>query len=188
MKRKVFAVLSALCAAILITSTVLAGSIRLKSEPRFDLGSLIVSGVAGGLGGTDWDIIFNASGTASVVCTNNGTNDVPGQSYPHVDGAGKEALPGDSEFRKKGTSPFTVTAVPQEELDPYISWEKGGCPNSNWSARYDFVYWESATILVKDPLSGEVVATFNFACVTTRIPANDGYTFDDGDVTCKQIR
>jgi hypothetical protein len=187
-KRKVISILAALLAVVLVTSTVFAGSIRLKSEPTFRLGSLIVSGVASGLGGTNWLVEVTATGPATVVCTNNGSNDVPGQSSPKVNGKGSQALYSDSPFRKKGTSPFTVTAKPAwDELNPYLYWADGGCPNENWTARYDFVYWETATILVKDPLSGEVVATFNFACTTTRIPANDGYTFDDGKVSCVQV-
>jgi hypothetical protein len=186
MKRKIFSLIAALCAAILITSTVFAGAIKLSSS--FRLGSLIAEGVATGLGGTDWLLELSASGRASVICTNFGGNDVPGQSYPHVDSNGTVTLDGDSQFRKNGKSPFTVTAKPGEELSPVISSEAGSCPNRNWNARIDFVYWEKATILVKDPVTEAVVATYNYTCTTTRIPQNDGYTFDDGTISCSQIK
>jgi len=187
MKRRIISITTALLAAILLTSTVFAGAIKFSSI-EFRLGSFIVDGLAYGLGGTDWLVEVEASGHASVICTNYGSNDVPGQSYPHVDGNGAGVLESDSPFEKKGKSPFTVTAVPEEELNPYISWDAGGCPNPNWTARIDFVYWESATIFVKDPITGEIVNTLNYDCTTTRIPQDDGYTFDDGTVSCSEVK
>ncbi len=186
MKRKIISVITALFATILITSTVFAGAIKLSGS--FGLGSLIASGFASGLGNTDWILELQASGQASVICTNYGNNDVPGQSSPRINGKAAQALPGDSQLRKNGKSPFSITAKPEEEIDPVISWDAGGCPNPNWTARIDFVYWDTATIVVKDPITEEVVATYNYSCTTTRVPQNDGYTFDDGTVSCTLIK
>jgi len=188
MNKKFLSILTALLLVTLMTSTVSAGGAVKLSGVQFRLGSLITSGIASGLGSTDWKLELDAGGRASVICTNNGNNDVPGQSSPHVDGKGAQALPGDSQLRKNGRSPFSVTAKPQEEIDPIISWDAGGCPNPNWTARIDFVYWDSATILVIDPITNAVVTTYKYTCVTTRVPQNDGYTFDDGTVSCTQTK
>lgn len=188
--------MTAILAAVVITSTVFAGAIKL-SRISFSLGSLIADGVATGLGKADaLELELQASGHASVICTNHGENDVPGQSSPHVDGSGKEALPGDSGFSKNGKSDFSVTADSEVETNPYISWEEGGCPNPNWTARIDFVYWEDATIMVKDTETLDengdpvTIKTYHYACTTTRIPStdpNDDYTFDDGTVSCTLV-
>ena len=190
MKRLLVSIVTALVAVIMITSTVFAGKISLGGALQTSLGSFIAKGTFVGVGSTDWLVELQTSGVASVICTNNGSNDVPGQSYPHVDGSGSEALPYDpSNLVKNGKSPFNVTAKPTwDEKNPYLSWSEGGCPNENWSARYDFVYWDKAIILVKDPVSKQVVATFKFVCTTTRIPQNDVYTFDDGTVSCSQVK
>jgi len=187
MHRKLYSILAVLLIAILATSTVFAGAAIKLSSSNFALGSLITSGVATGLGNTDWVFEVNASGHASVICSNYGGNDVPGQSSPHVDGKGSQAVPHE-QITKNGKAAFTVIAKPEEELNPTIPWDAGGCPNPNWSARIDFVYWDSAVITAIDPTTNTVAATFEFSCVTTRIPQNDDYTFDDGTVSCTQIK
>ena len=186
MKRKLYTVLTVLMVVMLTTSPALArGAIKLSSSD-FALGSFITSGVATGLSNIDWIFEVNASGHASVICTNYGSNDVPGQSSPHVDGKGTQDVP-QEQITKNGKASFYVRAVPPEEQNPVISWDAGGCPNPNWSARIDFVYWDSAIIQVIDPSTYQVAATFKFNCVTTRIPQEDGYTFDDGTVSCTPV-
>jgi hypothetical protein len=166
------------------------GGIKLSSS--FKLGSLIADGIATGLGKTDWVLKLDGVGHAAVICTNNGSNDVPGQSSPHVDGTGTQSLPGDSQLRKNGKSPFSVEALPDAEANPTeFDWVAGGCPNSNWTARVDFVYWDYAKITVYSPLDtsfSSPVATYEYQCVTTRTgPAGDpDSTFDDGTVACTQ--
>jgi hypothetical protein len=187
MNRKLYSILVVLLVTTIFTSTVSAGN-AIKLSATFKLGSLVADGVATGLGKTDWVIELISDGHASVICTNNGSNDVPGQSSPHVDGMGTQSLPGNSQLRKNGKSPFSVTAKPEEETNVTILWNVGGCPNPNWTAKIDFVYWDRATIRVKDPLTNAVVSTYDYTCTTTRIPQNDGYTFDDGIVSCTQIK
>ena len=187
MKRKLYTILTVLMIVMLTTSPALArGAIKLSSSD-FALGSLIATGVATGLSNIDWRFEVNANGHASVICTNYGSNDVPGQSSPHVDGKGTQDVPHE-DITKNGKSSFTVIAKPEEEINTTIPWDAGGCPNPNWSARIDFVYWDSATVNVIDPATPDVIAaTFKFSCVTTRIPQNDGYTFDDGTVSCTRV-
>lgn len=187
MNKRLFSILAVLLIATLLTSTVYAGGAVKLSGVSFNLASLISKGFASGLGSTDWILELNASGHAGVICTNNGNNDVPGQSSPHVDGKGTQALPGSSQLRKNGRSPFNVEAKPDVEINPIISWSEGGCPNPNWTARVDFVYWDGATILVKDPITQAVVATYKYACSTTKTGSNSTpSTFDDGTVSCTQ--
>jgi hypothetical protein len=184
MKKNIFSVLSALLlVAILATPVAAGGGIKLSS---WGLGSLIANGAAFGLGNTDWLIQLEASGHASVICTNPGKNSVPGQSSPHVDSTGVQEIPKES-LTKNGKAPFSVRTTPEEELNPFITWQEGGCPNSKWAAEIDFVYWEHAIVSLIDPITQVVVTQLEFTCVTTRIPQNDGYTFDDGTVSCTQI-
>lgn len=190
MKRKLYTVLAVLMIVMLTTSPALArGAIKL-SGATFSLGSLISNGFATGLGSTDWVLVMDAAGHAGVTCTNNGGNDVPGQSYPHVEGSGVTTLPGSDPLRKNGKSPYAVTAKSEFEETRYISWDEGGCPNSNWTARIDFIFWDSATINVYDPSDtafSTPVATYKFACVTTYTgPNSTATTFDDGTVSCIQ--
>lgn len=184
MKRKVFSILTAMFAAVLITSTVFAGAIKLSGSAR--LGSIIFQGYVLGIGKTNWNLEMTATGVTSVICTNPGSNDVPGQSYPKVTGKAIQAIPED-QIQKNGKAPVFLKAKPAEEENP-IPWDIGGCPNPNWTGKSDFVYWDGFTILVKDPLTDAVTATFKYTCTTVRIPQNDGYTFDDGKVTCTLIK
>lgn len=184
MKKNIFSVLSVLLVITLLATPVSAGGgIKLSG---FRLGSLIADGTAFGLGNTDWLIELRASGSASVVCTNAGQNPVPGQSSPHFDGTGVQELPKES-LTKNGKTPFSVETTPEEEINTVITWQDGGCPNSNWTAKIDFVYWEHAVISLIDPETKEIVTELIFTCVTTRIPQNDGYTFDDGTVSCTRV-
>jgi hypothetical protein len=182
--KKIFTVLSVLLViTILATPVAAGGGIKLSG---FRLGSLIADGTAFGLGNTDWLLELEASGTASVLCTNYGKNPVPGQSSPHVDGRGIQELPKES-LTKNGKTPFSVRTTPEEELNPFITWQEGGCPNSKWTAKIDFVYWEHAVISLIDPVTLEPITQLEFACITTRIPQHDGYTFDDGTVSCSRV-
>ena len=191
MRKKIIAVFHAFLATLLFTTSALAGGSVKITSAGFDLGSLITKGIASGLGSTDWILVLSASGHAAVTCTNNGSNDVPGQSSPHVDASGAQSLPGDSQLRKNGRTLFYVEAVPEAEVDPAaFDWQAGGCPNANWTARMDFVFWDFATIRVYSPLDtsfSNPVATYEYQCVTTRTGPNDTpSTFDDGTVSCWQ--
>jgi hypothetical protein len=184
MKKNIFSVFSVLLVlTILATPVAAGGGIKLSG---FRLGSLIADGSAFGLGNTDWLIKLDASGTASVICTNRGRNPVPGQSSPHVDGSGFQELPKES-LTKNGKAPFSVETTSEEEINTTITWQEGGCPNSNWTAAIDFVYWEHAIVSLIDPVTERVVTSLEFNCVTTKIPQNDGYTFDDGTVSCTRV-
>jgi hypothetical protein len=188
MKKILYPVFTAILIAVLLVSPAGAGGYKL-SGTTFTLGSLLANGFATGLGKTDWRIVLDASGTGAVVCVNNGSNPVPGQSAPHIDGSATQQLGGGDPLRKNGKAPFRVEAIPAEEAPGYVlDWQQGGCPNSNWTAYIDFIFWDHAVISLKDPLTLESVATFEYVCVTTRTgPNSTPSTFDDGTVSCRQI-
>lgn len=189
MKKRLFTILTLALIIALSTSTVYAAGFKLSAG--FKLGSLDASGFVSGLGHTDWVLMLNAQGHADVICTNPGGNDVPGQSSPHINAIGTDALPGNDPLRKNGKSPFEVTATPDFEINPAIAWDVAGCPSSNWTGKVDFVYWDFATINLYSPTDttfSNPVATYKFTCVTTRTgPNSTPTTFDDGTVSCTQI-
>jgi len=202
MKKKLYIVLTILMIVMLTTSPALArGAIKLSSPSDsvdFTLGSLIADGTGSGLGNTDWVVVLNGSGHAGVICTNNGENDVPGQSFPHVVGSGVQVLFGDSHLRDNGKQQYEVVAKSEYEGPDAktLTWYEGGCPNSNWTARIDFVYWDFATLYAFDPANYDpdninyslAEVRYEFQCVTTYTgPSGEpDNTFDDGFVSCKQ--
>jgi len=161
MKRKMISLITAIFAAILITSTVFAGAIKLSAS--FRLGSLIAEGTIKGLGNEDVRVFLEASGLPVVTCTNKGGNQAPGQNPPKVSASGDTLLFGYDLTRKNGKSPYGV-----ETNDPVVvDAIEYGCPNANWTATIDFVYWTDATINVYDLYTNELLFTQDYTCDTT---------------------
>lgn len=175
MKSKLYTVLMVLLIAVIAVTPVFArGAVKLTNI-QFSLGSLIAEGFARGLGNTDVTVVLDGSGIPAVTCTNYGGNDVPGQSYPKISATGQQTLLGDDPLRKNGKSPFfTETDDPET-----IPWDEAGCPNSNWTAYVDFIFWTEATISVFDTATGALLETQDYTCVTTRYPAS---------VTCTAVK
>lgn len=174
MKRKIISITTALLAAILLTSTVFAGAIKFSSV-TFRLGSLIADGYLTGLGNQDVEVELTATGIPAITCTNYGGNQVPGQSYPKISASGNQTLQDDDQRSKNGKSQFFV----ETDETGVLTWNEAGCPNSNWSATIDFVYWTEATINVYDLYTGDFLASQNYTCETTRYPAS---------VTCTPVK
>ena len=168
MKNRVSSLLLATLLVILMVSPVSAGpGIGLKGV-KFSLGSLIADGILSRLGRTDVNVVLDASGIPAISCINPGGHAVPGHSYPKVSATGQEAALGSSPIRKNGRSPFSV-----ETDDPVsLPWNVAGCPNANWSARIDFIYWTNATIRVYDIATNTLQVEQNYKCTTTRSPAS----------------
>lgn len=175
MKKKILSILTFILAASILTSPVSAGGAVKLSGIQFSLGSLIANGFASGLGNTDVTVVLDASGIPAIVCTNPGNNDVPGQSYPKVSATGQHSLAGNDPLRKNGKSPFIT-----ETVDPVtVPWDLAGCPNPNWTARIDFIFWTEATISIYDTATGALLRRQNYTCTTTRSPDS---------VSCTRIR
>jgi hypothetical protein len=173
MKKRMLSILSTLLIVVFITTSVGAeGAVKLNSV-TFRIGSLIAEGYASGLGRTDVVVELVARGDAVIICTNPGHNDVPGQSSPKISAIGYQAMPGNDPIRKNGRSPFDVETTTQ---DP-VTWDMAGCPNSNWTAHVDFVFWTHATISVYNT-NHDLLKQQDYLCTTTREPE---------DVTCSLV-
>ena len=187
MKKKLSTFLTVILTAMLMTSTVSAGGVKISAN--WGLSSLLANVTATGLGSSDYVFVLTATGFASATCTNQGGNAAPGQNYPHVDAVGQTLVPdGDTPVTKNGKAVFPIEAIPDEEIVQQIPWDVAGCPNSNWTAVVDFVYWQFATITAYNISSGAIAAQYNYQCTTTRTgPNNTPSTFDDGTVSCTSI-
>lgn len=168
MKKKFLSLLMVLLVSVLMVSSVSAGGAVKLSGVQFSLGSLIAEGFASGLGNTDVTVVLDASGIPAITCTNYGGNDVPGQSYPKVSASGWQFLLGSDPRTKNGRSPFKTETADQTSLP----WDEAGCPNSNWTANIDFIFWTDATISVYDTATGDLLTSQNYTCTTTRFPAS----------------
>ena len=147
MKKKLLSLLSVLLMTTLFVSPVSAGRGIGLSSVTFSLGSLIANGTLVRLGPTDVTVVLDAIGIPAITCTNNGENDVPGQSYPRILASGSQFIDGDS-VSKNGKAPFSTETVDPETLP----WDVAGCPSANWTGRIDRILWTDATITVKDSL------------------------------------
>src|SRR5215211_2969819 len=136
MKKKLLSLLSALLMITLFVSPVSAGRGIGLSSVTFSLGSLIANGTLVRLGPTDVTVVLDAGGIPSITCTNNGPNDVPGQSSPKIFARGSQFIDGDS-VSKNGKAPFNTETNDPETLP----WDVAGCPNANWTARIDKILW-----------------------------------------------
>ena len=166
MSRKLMVILGVLVLVGLTTTTVFAGRYRVATFD-FKLGSLIADGSLTGLGNQDVTVELDASGIPLVTCTNQGGNQAPGQNPPKVSATGTQFL-SHNIFTKNGTSPFNV-----ETNDPQLGLtaKQMGCPNNNWKAKIDFVFWTQATIKVHTgDITGPVGLKQDFACTTTHNP------------------
>ena len=174
MKKKILSLLiTVLLVTTLMTSTVSAGgNVGLRSV-QFSLGSLDVTGTLTGLGGYKDGVVaeLTASGTPVVTCTSRGGNKAPGQNPSQVLASGVQLI---TKIFKNGTALVDVKA------EPTLTGIQGGCPNDNWTANIDFVYWTNATITVMDPSTDPdtVLLQQNYTCVTTR---------DPDSVSCKLV-
>jgi len=168
MNKKLTSILVALLLMALTTSTASAGGAVRLTRVEFSLGnSLDVSGILTGLGGyTDGVTVeLTAIGDPVVTCTSRGGNQAPGQNPSQVLASGVQLI---TKIFKNGTAPVEVSA------EPTLTGTQAGCPNNNWTANIDFVFWTHATITVTDPSTDPdtVLLQQNYTCVTTRDPDN----------------
>jgi hypothetical protein len=175
MKKKILSILTVLLVALIMTSSVSAGGNVGLSRVTFKLGSLTATGTLTGLGGYREGVTVNlaASGIPVVTCINPGGNQSPGQNPPKVNANGNQFI-GPQGITKKGTAPMNVKAEPGP-----ITGTQGGCPNDNWTARIDFIFWTSAMITVHDTATNTLLLTQNYSCTTTR---------DPDSVSCKLVK
>jgi hypothetical protein len=92
-------------------------------------------GKVAGLGGTTFTITVEATGTASVTCTNPGGNVAPGQSFTTTVAGTSGPFP----TPRNGQARFTV-----ESVTPTAP--PGSCPNPMWTATVTDVAFTTATV------------------------------------------
>ena len=153
MKKRILFLFSVLLIATLLASPVAAGRGIGLSGVTFALGSLIANGTLVRLGPTDVTVILDASGIPLITCTNNGGNDVPGQSSPRITASGSQFIDGDS-VSKNGKAPFTTETIDPETLP----WNVAGCPSATWTAHIDKILWTDALITVTDTTGTELLS------------------------------
>jgi hypothetical protein len=167
-RRRLISILSLIILLVLTTTTALAAKPRFSSAITFSLGSLIADGRLVGLGTQDVAVILDATGIPVVSCRNQAGHLVPGQNPPKVSARGTQILVHET-YTRNGSAGFTV-----ETNDPLpSSAKKMGCPNDNWTATIDFVFWTKAIIEVRaNIVTGDLLLRQDFDCVTTRSPAS----------------
>jgi hypothetical protein len=139
------------------------GNGQILGSIHFSLGSLIAQGDVV-LGNIDAVVSLSASGIPVVTCTSPGGNLAPGQNPPRVSGSASQSV--DRSFTKNGRTPFTVEADAQTSL----SARRLGCPNNNWTASIDFVFWDQAVVTLTDSTTGALLEKRVFSCLTQRNP------------------
>jgi hypothetical protein len=97
------------------------------------------TGKVAGLGGTTFEILVSAPGTATVECTNPAGNVAPGQTFDTTasGSSGPLATPRNGQFR------FTV-----ESVTPTAP--PGSCPNPMWTAEVVDVEFGDATVTLEE--------------------------------------
>jgi hypothetical protein len=164
MRRKLFALLTAVVVLSVTVSPAFAQSIRITLT-GFRLGSLIADGKVR-LTHThpeDTHITLHASGTADVTCADGHTTWVV--EGAHVEAAGQTTVWA-GQFNHRGLAHFTVET---EDPTPVYDVCEGHPVHS-----VGFVYWDYASVAAQ---AGDLYTQQNFRCETT-----------PECVTCKRVR
>ena len=144
-KRGFFSVLVAALATLLLGTAAHAASPHFVKGPTLtDNGTtLTASGSIAGLGNEDVTITLDATGTATIICTNPAGNVAPGQTRT-VDVSGEQTITD----VKNGRANFNVAT-----LEPTAP--QDACPNRKWTASITDVNFTDATLTVEQ--GGQVV-------------------------------
>ena len=172
MKRSLSVVL-AIGALLVFTATASAANpqFRRNGAPTLtDNGSVLTLNASmTGLGNGNLLVDINWTGTTiGNTCTSPGGNNSPGQNPATSVG---------------GTASFVLTpskngnvVIGGSTTAPTITPQQAGCPNSNWSASYTDVVFNSATVTIDQPSTG-----FHYECEAA-FPA--GGTTNGGTYSC----
>jgi hypothetical protein len=141
MKRIIGIAFVALAIVLGFPSTALAQSGHFVGTPTCtDQGTTVeCSGKVAGLGGTTFSITVEASGVATVECTNPAGNVAPGQTFTTTStgSTGPQPTPRNGQFR------FNL-----ESVTPTAP--AGSCPNPQWTAEVVDVEFGDASITLRE--------------------------------------
>lgn len=161
MKKNLLTVWMVLLIALVAISPAAAGGV----SGKIGLGSITFDGVAYGFSSGPVTITLFARGIPAVSCISPGGSVAPGQNPVPVTGEDSATY----ELAVDENGKFAIAL----EADPNVaglSAKKLGCPNNNWNASVDFVFWNYVKITVTDDDSGKVLWEKESACTTTRNP------------------
>lgn len=156
-------------AALLITTAgvALANNVHFKppnQNPSFSDNGLTLTafGDLAGLGNGDVLVTLTAQANVAATCTNQGTNQAPGQNPAPITVKGSEAIPA-SEI-KNGNVAFKVTTT----APPTTISGAPGCPNPNWTETITDLAFTSAILTVEQPVGTTVLtASCTFSPATS---------------------
>jgi len=176
MKKKLFAIWTALLISMLVFSPVAAGGVSVT----WGGGSIIAEGYAYGFSKDAVVITLNAKGTPYVSCFDPGNgNLVPGQN-PNLVVDGTDAF---FHFPVDENGKFEVRLEADADISGLTAIDLG-CPNNNWTFDLDWVDWSWASITVSEASTSDTLWYKEYTCTTT--PPEP--TPEDYDVDCTAIK
>lgn len=128
---------------------------------------VLASGMVAGQGSDTYEVRVTASGVPIASCRNGGQNRPPGQNPVSVTGLGDSDL---TPTTKKGRLAFenvASTISTQALIDLFTPFP---CPNENWTAFLDFVFWDYVKLDLIEKATGNIVDTLEYSCTTLRDP------------------
>ena len=162
MKKKLYLLLVTLLVTMLAISPVYAGGV----SGRIGLGSITFTGSAYGFSRDAVTITLFATGIPVVTCHGPGSNKlVPGQNPVPVQAETSANIA--PTFDENGK--FAIQLEAQPNIQGFTG-KQLGCPNNNWTATVDFVYWNYVKLTVVENSTGKVLWQKESACTTTRNP------------------
>jgi hypothetical protein len=167
----------------------------------FKLGSLIAEGTLWGLGKVVFDdnpeILMTASAkTFERICFNKGGGGLPAVFNADLGDFGASDLDAD-EITRRGKSDFEVIAstypvwpasIEDFPLAPVadgeVAWRKYNCPNSNWTPRITFVFWDAVKI---ETTGTDKTNEYFFACNTWKTYTDKNMKVFEAGIVCDQV-
>jgi hypothetical protein len=162
MNKKFYSFFISLLIAMLAFTPVYAGGV----SGKVGLGSITFEGSAYGFSREAVTITLYAEGDPVVACHGPGNNKlVPGQNPVPVTGEASATY----DLTADENGKFSIYLEAQPNVQNFTAKELG-CPNNNWTAVVEFVYWDYVKITVTEISSGEVRWEKDSTCTTTRNP------------------
>lgn len=161
MKKKFSTILAVLLITMLAISPVYAGGV----SGKVGMGSITFTGFAFGFSRDAVTITLFATGIPVITCHGPNGKVVPGQNPVPVQGETSANIA--PEFDENGK--FAIQLEAQPNIQGFTT-KQLGCPNNNWTATVDFVFWNFVKLTVTEISTGKVLWEKESACTTTQNP------------------